>query len=153
MQQSIYSMQFTGKAEPSGQAPNVLRARTVAPSCEISSVVSPDGIEGIMRTVSGQESTFESQVTLTGESTFDESGTICFGDGRNALHFSTVGEGHLGPSPSPLVNHGSVIWKVEGGEGLFQGASGLITSNFTISDTGYVIDNHLGVIYVGSSNG
>jgi len=41
-----------------------------------------------------------------------------------------------------------VIWKVERGEGQFEGASGLITSNFFVSTTGEVTDNHFGVIFV-----
>jgi hypothetical protein len=40
------------------------------------------------------------------------------------------------------------MWRVEGGEGQFADATGLITSNFTLSATGEVIDNHFGVIFV-----
>ena len=39
------------------------------------------------------------------------------------------------------------MWQVEGGEGQFDGAQGLITSNFTISDAGEVTDHHMGVIF------
>jgi hypothetical protein len=41
-----------------------------------------------------------------------------------------------------------VIWRVEDGEGQFAGASGLITSNFTLNATGELIDNHFGLIFV-----
>jgi len=41
-----------------------------------------------------------------------------------------------------------VTWKVDRGEGQFEGASGLITSNFTVSDTGEVVDHHCGVLFV-----
>jgi hypothetical protein len=41
-----------------------------------------------------------------------------------------------------------VIWKVERGEGQFAGATGLITSNFFVSSTGEVTDNHFGVLFV-----
>jgi hypothetical protein len=34
------------------------------------------------------------------------------------------------------------------GEGQFGGASGYITSNFTMDESGHVTDNQLGVIYV-----
>ena len=40
------------------------------------------------------------------------------------------------------------MWRVESGEGQFAGASGLITSNFTLSANGELIDNHFGVIFV-----
>ena len=62
--------------------------------------------------------------------------------------FSTVGRGYLDASADPKLRHGSVIWRVEGGEGQFGGASGLFTSNFTISEAGKVIDRHFGVIFV-----
>jgi hypothetical protein len=32
--------------------------------------------------------------------------------------------------------------------GQFEGASGLITSNFTVSDTGEVVDHHFGALFV-----
>jgi hypothetical protein len=40
------------------------------------------------------------------------------------------------------------MWRVESGEGQFAGASGLVTSNFTLSATGEVTDNHFGLIFV-----
>ena len=53
----------------------------------------------------------------------------------------------MGASPEPGLTHGSVVWRVEGGEGQFAGATGLITSNFTLSDKGDVTDNQFGLIY------
>ncbi len=64
------------------------------------------------------------------------------------MRFGTVGQGYLAPSADPRLKHGSVVWRVESGEGQFAGASGLITSNFTVSEAGEVIDNHFGVILV-----
>jgi len=54
----------------------------------------------------------------------------------------------LGKSPEATLQHGSVMWQVDGGEGQFTGASGIITSNFTLGATGEVTDNHFGVIFV-----
>jgi hypothetical protein len=85
---------------------------------------------------------------VTSENSFIESGSIRFGEGNHHFRFSTVGQGYLGTSADPKLRHGSVIWRVEGGEGQFAGASGLITSNFTISEAGEVIDRHFGVIFV-----
>jgi hypothetical protein len=67
---------------------------------------------------------------MTGETSFAEDGTMTFGEERDLIRFSTVGDGFLGPSPEAGMLHGSVIWHVEGGEGGFAGATGLITSNF-----------------------
>ncbi len=41
-----------------------------------------------------------------------------------------------------------MICQVEGGEGQFAGSEGLITSNFFLSDTGEVTENHFGLIFV-----
>jgi len=39
------------------------------------------------------------------------------------------------------------MWQVDSGEGQFAGASGLITSNFSVSDTGDVVDHHFGLLF------
>jgi len=148
MKQMIYVMQFRGQAAPAGDDPNRLKASTTAPSCNIRTSVSSDGVEGVIQPAAGGQAAFESEVTFTSETSFKESGTITFGGSGHRLRFSTVGEGYIGASADARLKHGSVIWKVEGGEGQFDGASGLITSNFTVSDQGEVVDNHFGVIFV-----
>ena len=87
-------------------------------------------------------------MTLTGPTSFLEEGSIRFGAGNHRLHFSTVEHGYLGDSADAKLKSGAVMWRVEGGEGQFAGASGYITSNFTLSDAGEVIDNQFGVIFV-----
>lgn len=87
-------------------------------------------------------------LSITGESSFQESGAIRFGQGHR-LRFSTVGQGYMGPTPDPKLRAGTVTWRVDGGEGQFDGATGLITSNFTFNpETGEVVDNHFGVIFL-----
>ena len=56
-------------------------------------------------------------------------------------------QGNLGPSAEPYdtragLNHGTIMWSVTEGEGAFSGATGLITSNFTFSEQGDIVDNH-----------
>ena len=148
MRQLIYSMQFTGQATPVEGSPNVLKAATSAPSCTLTTTVGRDGVSGSLQPAAGERAAFESEVTLAADGTFQESGTITFGAGGHRLRFSTLGQGHLGPSPDPKLSQGAVIWKVEGGEGQFVGARGLITSNFFVGDAGEVTDNHFGVLFV-----
>ena len=148
MGQIIYTMQFKGHAAPVSGASGVLKATTTASSCSITTTVGPGGVSGSLQPAAGGQATFESQVTFTGEAAFQEVGSITFGEGGHRLHFSTVGQGYIGPSAEPGLQHGSVIWKVERGEGQFAGASGLITSNFFVSAAGEVTDNHFGVIFV-----
>jgi hypothetical protein len=148
MRQILYAMQFTGQAAPVSGAANILKASTTSPSCSIATVVGADGVHGTLERTGGGTAAFESQVTFTGEGVFQESGSITFGDGGHRLHFSTVGQGYLGPSVEPGLQHGAVSWRIDRGEGQLAGASGLITSNFFVSATGEVTDNHFGVIFV-----
>jgi hypothetical protein len=147
MRELIYAMRFTGQATPVGSAGNVLKAATSAPSATLTSTVGPGGLAGVLQPATGDEATFESEVTFTGETNFQEVGTIAFGAGHR-LRFGTVGSGYLGPSADPARKHGTVMWRVEGGEGQFSGASGLITSNFFVDDNLEVTDHHFGVIFV-----
>jgi hypothetical protein len=141
-------MQFKGRAVPANEAGTVLKATTAAPSCTITTEIGTNGVRGSLQPTSGGQARFESQVTFTGESSFQEEGSITFGDTQHRLYFSTVGQGYIGSSVDPQLKHGSVIWKVERGEGQFAGATGLITSNFFVSSTGEVTDNHYGVLFI-----
>jgi hypothetical protein len=75
---------------------------------------------------------YDTEVRVTGETSFDEDGVMTFGSGDDRVRVTTVGEGTLGPSAEEGLHEGSVIWRVESGEGRFAGASGLITSNFMV---------------------
>ena len=65
----------------------------------------------------------------------------------SSITFSTVGQGIIRASAISGTQSGSVIWKVESGEGQFATASGFIASNFTVDPEGNVVDNHLAVIF------
>lgn len=145
MRQIVYAMRFTGQATPVGSDGNVLRASTSSPSTAITSRVSEDGLSGTVEAVAGAEATFTSEVTFTSETDFLETGTIAFGNGHQ-LRFGTVGQGYLGASADPTRKHGTVMWRVEGGEGQFAGATGLITSNFFVDEQLGVVDHHFGVL-------
>lgn len=145
MRQIIFCLQFKGTATP-GSESGVMKATTSATSCSLKTTVGPDGVEGSFIPAEGGMAYFESEVRMTGGDAFLESGTITFGDGDHSLNFSTVGQGHVSPVPGTKALIGAVIWKVEGGEGQFKGATGLITSNFSIDETGGVSDHQFGVI-------
>lgn len=122
MAEVVFGMELRGNAVPVEGKENTFKARTTG--------TGPNGETVI----------FESEVVLTGDE-FDEVGSISYGN-RGSLKFVTVGVGHIGPSPVSGLNHGSVIWNVTETEGEFAGATGLITSNFTFSEQGDVVDNH-----------
>jgi hypothetical protein len=82
---------------------------------------------------------FDTEVRVTGETSFDEDGVITFGDPSDRVRVKTVGEGTLRPSAEEGLHEGSVIWGIEEGEGRLSGVSGLITSNFMVRmETGEV---------------
>jgi hypothetical protein len=87
----------------------------------------------------GEAVTFVSEVEMNSDG-FDEHGTITYA-GRGSLTFDTIGTGHMAESAVSGLNHGSIIWNITGGDGEFSGATGLITSNFTFSAEGDVVDN------------
>jgi hypothetical protein len=147
MRELIYAMCFTGQATPVGSAGSVLTAATTAPSSLLSSTVGPDGLTGGLSPAQGGTATFASEVTFTSESSFQEVGTITFGAG-NVVRFSTVDSGHLGTSADPTRKHGAVMWQVNGGDGQFSGATGLITSNFFVGDDLEITDHHFGVLFL-----
>ena len=80
------------------------------------------------------------------EEGFKETGTIEYA-GRGKVNFETVGFGTLGPSPVAGLQCGAVVWRVTGGEGEFQGASGHITSNFCVNADGEAVDNNYSRIF------
>lgn len=148
MKQLNYAMQFRGSAAPADPAtPGVLNVRSTAQSSVIRSAVGMKGLSTAMEGAAGAAARFDSRVRMGDEGTFDEDGVISFGQG-NCLRFATVAQGYVAPSKEPGITAGAVIWKVEGGEGQFAGASGLITSNFYFNEAGEVTDNQFGVIFV-----
>jgi hypothetical protein len=148
MQQLVYAMQFKGRALASETSPQTMTVSAQAASCSITSVINKGGLTGGFDPASVAAAAFESQVTLVTGSTFTERGTISFGDAGHRLNFVSIGEGWMDQSPDPLLKQGTVSWKVDGGEGQFEGAGGVITSNFTVSESGDVTDYQLGVIYL-----
>ena len=148
MHQLMYIMQFKGYAAPVGATPHVLQVITIASSCTLTTAIGAEGVHGTLQPTAGGKAAFESMVTFTGETTFQASGSIVFGEGGHRFAFSNVGQGYLGPSAEPGLKQGAVTWHVERGEGQFAGASGLITSNFCVSATSEVSDYHCGVLWV-----
>ena len=73
------------------------------------------------------EASYETHVTLTGDTSFIEEGEMALDYGT--LRLSTVGAGVLEPTPEEGVSKGAVIFQVVGA-GRLSGATGLLSSNF-----------------------
>ncbi len=148
MQQLVYAIQFKGAASPMEGRPNELQVHTEAASVSSTSVVNDGGLTGGFDPAAVATVQFESMVTVEDGGAFREKGSITFGTTGHRLFFKCCGDGWMGPSPQEGMKQGSVTWTVEGGEGQFAGAEGVITSNFTVDSNGAVVDYHLGVIYI-----
>ncbi len=148
MQQLVYAIQFKSSATPHEGTPNVMNVKGEAASASITTVVHDQGLTGGFDPAAVVPVSFESEVKMLESNTFTESGTITFGDKGNRLLFKSVGTGWMAPGPQDGVSQGAISWVIEGGEGQFAGAKGVITSNFTIGSDGEVSDYQLGVLYL-----
>jgi hypothetical protein len=127
-----FSLEFRGYSTE--LSPGVLTARATAPA----NGVTADG---------AAEALLERRVTFLSETSFEDAGSISFGNG-DALRFRSVGLGTFGPSPEAGLRHGTATWAVDGGAGVFAGASGRIVSNFLVAATGELTDHQLGVLFL-----
>lgn len=140
MQRLTILTHFRGSAaEPSGEPPQT-DPRASSVSIE---VVEHDGsVDRIER------ASYENHATFTGESTFAETGSIRYDD-DGGLRIATLSDGTLGPSAQPDVLHGAALYRITGGSGRFDGASGLITSNFLLHPaTGEFEERQVAVVFL-----
>jgi hypothetical protein len=147
MKELVFALQFKGKAQPVAGTEGKLAAKTSASSQILRTAVTAKGVQVKAKSRPGPRATFESEVQITGEGTFVESGRIGYSK-AGRLTFRTVGQGVLGPSAVDGVQRGAVIWEVSEGAGQFAGATGLITSNFTVGSKGEVVDNHFVRLFI-----
>jgi hypothetical protein len=137
-----FSLQFRGQVVQLGEG---LRKQARAPGCALVTSLTADGPAGHFVWAPGdEEALLESTLAFQDERRFDEAGTIVFALG-NSLRIR--GRGRLAPSADPDLRQGTVVWSIEGGDGHFDRASGLVTSNFLLSRTGDLTENRLGVIF------
>ena len=87
------------------------------------------------------------RLEFTDETTFRESGTIDLGNG-DVLHVRSLERGHLERSADGRSRHGTSVLGVVSGTGRYAGASGRITSNFVLSQSGEVTDEQVVVLFI-----
>jgi hypothetical protein len=143
MKQLTFALQFKGSAGPVPGSDTKLRAKASVGGPALRTALQAAGLEAGADTPAD----FESEVQIVGDGKFLEAGTITYG-AAGRIVFETVGQGVLGPSGLAGLQRGAVIWTVTRGEGRLSGASGLITSNFTVGERGDVADNQFAVLFV-----
>jgi hypothetical protein len=140
-----YGLEFRGEAAEEGGA---LVKRASAPPCQHTTRLVNDGVDArFLYDDSGAEALLEARLVLNGRGTFSETVSVDFGHGHE-LRLRTVDDGRLTDSADANLRHGTAILVVVGGTGQFEGATGRITSNFVVSDTGDLTDNQLGLVFL-----
>jgi len=147
MREVVFALEFRGRAGAVEGSDRLRRARSVAGSQAMTAVIESTGVRARVEAVEGESAVLESRVERFGDGTFVEDGTIVYG-GAGSVRFETLGRGWVGPAPRPGWVVGGVVWSVTGGDGALAGARGLITSNFTVSAEGEVVDTHVARLYL-----
>jgi hypothetical protein len=142
MREVVFALEFKGRAGPLPGSESKRQARSTAPSQTLSTVLGPEGVRARVETVAGESAVLDSRVERFGDGSFVEDGTITYGSAGRVV-FETLGRGWVGPAPAAGWVVGGVVWTITAGDGAFAGARGLITSNFTVSADGEVIDHHV----------
>ena len=149
MRQLVYVMHFRGQASPSAENEKVLKITSSGTSSTMETKVGAQGAETVHHAAPGDLAFLEAELHLTTPDNLQGSGVLTFGDeGDHELRFHSLGSGHLRGGSVPGLMAGSVSWQILGGKGRFEAASGVISSTFTITDTGELNEYQCGWIFV-----
>jgi hypothetical protein len=146
MRQLSFVLQFQGSAAPVAGSSQTLHAKTTATNQTFRTVIGAGGVQATLETLDNGQATFESQVVVNADGSFDENGTITYGS-LGSVTFKTLGKGYISPSGIDGLQRGGVLWEVARGTGQFASATGVITSNFTVAADGKVVDNQFAVLF------
>ena len=145
MRQIFFALQFRGSANP--LASGNLQAKTTARGQVLRTALEAGGVAMGIDDLGGATASFESEVQMLGDGAFKEWGSITYGS-AGRVRFTTLGQGLIGASGIAGLQRGAVIWEVTGGDGAFAGASGLITSNFSVDGAGAVVDSQFAQFFL-----
>ncbi len=147
MREIVFALEFRGTAGPVPGSDSKRQARSTAPSQTLSTGLGRAGVRAHIAAGEGESAVLESRVERFGDGSFVEDGTIAYGT-AGTVTFETIGRGWVRPAPVPGWVVGGVVWTITAGDGAFAGARGVITSNFTVSTDGVVIDDHFTRLYL-----
>lgn len=143
MSNIIYALEFQRQATG---------APIVATSAQINTFITGGGVTGSIVPLDQQTAVANVTQTKHSDGTVTEAGTITFGPNENnALSFTTVGVVNFNayPPPDPSLVVGTVTWQIDSGTGVFDGATGAVTSNFIANpQTGQLTAYHFGVVFL-----
>ena len=116
MRQLSFVLQFHGSAAPVAGSSQTLQAQTTAVNQTFRTVLGADGIQATSEAAGGGHAVFTSRVVVNADGTFDETGTITYGE-MGTVEFKTLGQGYMFPSGIEGLQRGGVLWDVTHGTG------------------------------------
>ena len=137
MREARYQLLFEGKVSPEDEMGSLMRVETRASFSLLTDDIFSTGAPQAVLNAIVEPDTFGG---------FRQSGEIVFGGGT--LIFASESEGQIGDSADPLLQQGSVLFRIENGTGAFEGASGTIASVFTVSENAEMRDSQCAVIFL-----
>ena len=147
MRELVFALEFRGKAGAVPGTDGERTAKTTATSQTLSTVLAADGVHASIDHRAGETAVLEARVQRFADGSFVEQGTIRYG-AAGGVTFETIGRGFVGPGEREGSAAGGVLWRITGGDGAFTDARGLITSNFTVTAAGDVVDDHFARVYL-----
>ncbi len=93
---------------------------------------------------------FEAYTTQSDNGSFQITGRILFGGQQHMLNISTSGSGQLLASPDSGSKQGAIAFSIDSGTGIFEHATGFITSNFVVGESGEYRDVHTATLFLKS---
>jgi hypothetical protein len=141
-----YTLEFRGEATQDGSG---FVKRASATPCSHVTRLGERGVDArLVYDDGGEEAFLEGRLSMNGDGSFTETSAVYFGHGHE-LHLRTVDPGRLAPSADDDLSHGTAVLEVVRGTGQFAGATGRITANFVLSDTGDLTETQLGLVFAG----
>lgn len=140
MREIRYQLLFEGKVRPEDEMGMRMSIETRAPIDTSRREIDPLFAAG------AAEALFESVAAPDQYGRFSEEGRFIFGGGT--LSFESEGEGAIGETPDPSLQHGYVVRRIISGTGVFEGAAGYAVSAFTVNEDATMRDSQSAVIFL-----
>lgn len=138
MHELRYQLTFAGKVAPEDDMGGRMTVEATAPI--------PAGVDDVLRQ-NGSSASLTATVETDEYGGFTETGEIRFGAGT--IRYVSRGEGFIEETEEPDIQQGCVIRRIDGGSGIFEGATGYIASTFTVDEDANYRDSQSAVIFAG----
>ena len=148
MEPIIFCLHFRGQASRNADKRSLFRITASAPSCNVATELSDNGVHGAVSVLPGDMAFADSEIELTAADAFIGRASICFGDGPHALELRGAAHGHFDATTERGEMTGAITWKIASGEGQFAGARGFVSSVLTLHEDGQYSEFQTGVVFL-----